>query len=375
MQSGKVITMEGDVSIVQPTVPHYREAFFSGMSQLLNPHGVHLFSYIKDAKSRKSGFSIGRKTDYLPNVNVGGVLLYDPTPLLKREVRCLVLMFHFAHITTWLLLLTKCFHHKKIILWGHGISIKRYVKEERKLDWKLKWMASFSDGIWFYTERELQLWRRQFPSKHMVALGNTISNVGGILSQQPPSKSELRQKYSIGQSVVLIYCARFETIYRRVDLLLDVIESLDADKYGFVIIGDGRYKPDFSKHNNVYDFGAVYDQHMKDELFGLSDIYFQPGWVGLSIVEAMAYGKPIFTFKRTESVKQCVEYSYIIDDYNGKIFADVAACLSTLRTLNAEDIDRMSHNATDYVRNNLTMDSMVQTAVSSVEAVCAKAFT
>ncbi len=231
-------------------------------------------------------------------------------------------------------------------------------------------MVALSDGVWFYTEKELQLWRRRFPSKHMVALGNTISNVNDILSKPPSPKNELRLKHSIRQSVVLIYCARFETPYRRTDLLLDVIENLDADRYGFVIIGQGRHKPDFSQYSNVYDYGAVYDQQVKDELFGLSDVYFQPGWVGLSIVEAMAYGKPVFTFRRSEEVKQCVEYSYIVDGYNGKIFADMAVCLSTLRTIDIVDLDIMSRNAIDYVHNHLTMDAMVNNAVSSIETVC-----
>lgn len=361
--------MGGDVCIIQPTVPHYREAFFSGISRLLAPGRMHLFTFIGERDSKKSGFSLGRKTIHLPNVSVGGVLLYSPTPLLRGDASCLVLMLHFAHLTTWLLLLTKCIHRRKVILWGHGISVKRYMQEERHLDWKLRWMISLSDGVWFYTERELQLWRRQFPDKHMVALGNTISSVEDILSKSPSAKSELRLKHSISQKVVLIFCARFENAYRRTDLLLDVINHLDADRFGFVIIGMGRYKPDFSKYSNVYDYGAVYDQQVKDELFGLSDIYFQPGWVGLSIVEAMAYGKPVFTFKRTEEVKQCVEYSYIIDGCNGKIFEDLSDCLSALSSIDEADIDRMSRNAADYVRHNLTMDAMVQTAVSSIETV------
>lgn len=363
--------MEGDVSIVQPTVPHYREAFFAGLSKLLTPRRVRLFSYIGEEASKRSGFSIGRKTIHLPNVNVGGVLLYSPTPLLKGGVSCLVLMLHFAHLTTWLLLLTKRIHHRKVILWGHGISVKRYMQEERRLDWKLKLMISLSDGVWLYTEKELQLWRRLFPEKHIVALGNTISNVNDVLLKSSSPKGELRLKHSIRQKVVLIFCARFENVYRRTDLLLEVIEHLDADRYGFVIIGEGRYKPDFSKYRNVYDYGAVYDQQVKDELFGLSDIYFQPGWVGLSVVEAMAYGKPVFTFRRSEKVKQCVEYSYIIDGYNGKIFDNLTDCLSVLRTIDAADVDQMSHNAVGYVRNNLTVDAMVQAAASSIEAVSA----
>lgn len=195
-------------------------------------------------------------------------------------------MLHFAHLGTWILLLTKWLHHKKIILWGQGISVRRYLKEEKKPDWKLKWMIALADGIWFYMDKEKDQWQKYFPDKPMVALCNTLSGVDEMTKYQPDlTKDELKAKYGVKQDVIFIFCARF-TADRRVDLLLETIKRLDDEKYGFVIIGSGKCKPDFSSYGNVYDFGAVYDTAVKRELFALADIYFQPGWVGLSIVEA-----------------------------------------------------------------------------------------
>ena len=77
----------------------------------------------------------------------------------------------------------------------------------------------------------------------------------------------------------------------------------------------------------------------------IADIYFQPGWVGLSIVEAMAYGKPIFTFERSENTKQCVEYSYIKSSYNGLIFKDIDSCINTIANLGKDEIKRLGDNA------------------------------
>lgn len=71
-------------------------------------------------------------------------------------------MLHFAHLTTWLLLLTKFIHRKKIILWGQGISVKRYLAEERKPDWKLKAQMALADGVWLYMEKELKQWKGIF---------------------------------------------------------------------------------------------------------------------------------------------------------------------------------------------------------------------
>lgn len=199
----------------------------------------------------------------------------------------------------------------------------------------------------------------------MVALNNTLTGVNEMCNYVPVlSKEELKKKYGITQEVVLIFCARFESNYRRTDLLVEAIKQLDKNRFGFVIIGKGKNKPDFSNFNNVYDFGAVYDSAIKRELFSLSDIYFQPGWVGLSIVEAMAYGKPIFTFVRSEETKQCVEYSYIQSGYNGMLFETVEECVGYISHIKKEKLANMGQNARHFVKNNLSVEQMANHAIS-----------
>lgn len=175
----------------------------------------------------------------------------------------------------------------------------------------------------------------------MVALNNTLTDVDKMMEYRSDlSVVDLKKKYYITQDFILIFCARFGNNYRRVDLLLKAIEQLDAKRYGFVIIGAGKNKPSFLPYTNVYDFDALYDVTIKRELFALSDIYFQPGWVGLSIVEAMAYGKPVFTFKRSEEIKQCVEYSYLESGVNGMIFADIDECIEYINFISKEEIKK-----------------------------------
>lgn len=145
---------------------------------------------------------------------------------------------------------------------------------------------------------------------------------------------------------------------------MEIIRRLDSSKYGFVIIGAGETKPDFSTFVNVHDFGALYDTATKQELFAIANLYFQPSWVGLSIVEAMAYGKPICTFQRTKSTKQCVEYSYIINGINGLLFSDIDDCINKITSLSKEDMQRMGKNARQFVIQNLSPSKMVERAWS-----------
>lgn len=361
--------MAKSVAFLQPEVPHYRKEFFDRLKNHLN--GMDIFVYNSIEKTKKQGFYVeGFGEEYIANINMKGILLYNPLKLLKRKYDMLVLMLQFSHLTTWLLLLTKWIHRKKIILWGQGISVKRYLQEEHKPDWKLKMMIALSDGVMFYTEKELGIWKNIFPDKKMVALNNTLTGareMAEYVARKP--KVELKEEYGIKEPVILIFCARFESNYRRTDLLLETIQRLDKDRFGFIIIGAGKNKPDFSSYANVYDFGAVYDTEKKQDLFSIADIYFQPGWVGLSIVEAMAYGKPVFTFKRSEETKQCVEYAYLQEDVNSKIFINSDDCIYKIDKVTEEEVCRMGCRAKQLVNNKLTLERMSGAALSIIENI------
>lgn len=353
------------IAILQPEVPHYREDFFSLLRRECESMDIYVYNSFTDAKS--NGFYVEAKgVKYIANKQIHGFLLNDPLVLLNSKYDTLVLMLHFAHITTWLLLLTKFIHKKKIILYGQGISVKRYLKEEKKPDWKLKLMIALADGAWVYMDKEYQQWHQLFPKKEIIALGNTISGIKEIMAYKPTvAKDVIKEKYGMREEVLLIFCARFTSPYRRVDLLVETIKRLDKKRFGFIIIGDGENKPDFTSYSNVHDFGAVYDTTIKKDLFSAADIYFQPGWVGLSIVEAMAYGLPIFTFKRTEETKQCVEYNYIESGKNGLLFEHIDDCVDRIKKISSTEIKLLGENA-KHLAGTLTAEKMADNAMSVI---------
>ncbi len=359
-------TEKRSVAILQPHVPHYRTAFFEEFSKKVSSNNggnstVYCYTPREDAES--AGFNeTAEGTRLIAAKQWKNILWYNPGAILKGHDQ-LVLMWHFAHITTWLLLLTKWIHHRRIILWGQGISVKRYLKESVKPDWKLKWMLKLADGAWVYMPKEAEQWTKIFPLKPIVALQNTLSGVEQMVAYKPTlSREDLKRKHEIKGERVWLFCARFENPYRRTDLLEGMIRRLP--NHTFIIIGDGKLKPDFSKYENVRDFGALYDDALKRELFSVADGYFQPGWVGLSIVEAMAYGLPIFTFRRSAEIVQCVEYSYIKDGENGRLLDSVNHCMEVFTQTKPSDLQRMGNNAWELVAKELTIDKMVERACS-----------
>ncbi len=361
-------------AILQPHVPHYRTAFFRGVDARMAAEGgggSTVYCYSKQNRVAGAGFRTDMdEARQLAAWEWHGIVWYNPFPLLRGH-DTLVLMLHFAHLTTWLLLLTRWLHRRKIVLWGQGISVKRYLREAQKPDWKLRCMMRLANGAWIYMPREAEQWQGVFPRMPIVALKNTVSGVEAMADYRPAeSRGELRRRYGIAPDArVLLFCARFENAYRRTDLLEAAIRRLQGAGFEFVIIGGGRLKPDFSPYGHVHDFGAVYDDNAKRDLFSLADAYFQPGWVGLSIVEAMAYGLPVLTFRRSESVKQCVEYGYIREGENGLLFDDMDHCIETLKNTPSETLHRMGANARQLVAEELTIDQMTERACSVLHKI------
>ncbi|WP_176013737.1 glycosyltransferase [Victivallis sp. Marseille-Q1083] len=353
------------IAIIQPLIPHYRQEFFSGIRKVYN---TDLYCFESTSQSENMGF-FQTESNYLQlkKWNVGPIYFLSIFPLLTRQYDVIIILAAIKSPSVWILLLIMKFCKCKTILWGHGISLPRYLKESRRIHYIRRLFYSLADMGWLYTENECHLWQKSISRKKFIALGNTISDVERITAL-PLHKfsTDLQKKYGIKTRCNFIFCARFSSPQRHPELLIQLIELLDPEQYGFIIIGTGPYKPEFSCYKNVYDYDAVYDSQVKDELFSIADIYFQPAWIGLSCVEAMAYGKPILTFQRTEDLHQGVEFFYIQDAKCGIIIHSLEEALQEIRKLSMEQIQLLGARAKNYVKANLTMAQMIRRANDSI---------
>lgn len=356
------------IAIIQPMVPHYRQEFYT---RLQDEYDVDIYSWQDIQAAKNNGFD-SAKLEYhkLKGISLGSAIIYNCLPFLFGRYNLIVLVQEMKYVSHWFILLLARLFGKKVILWGHGITAAKYTQFESKMPLSRKIMYRLADGAWFYTKKEQELWQEIMPELKSVALGNTVGGVSDILKiDLDKNNRRLKDKYNVKTVINFVICTRFTDLPRRMDLFVGLVERLDPNKYGFIVIGEGPQKPNFSRHSNVYDFGAVYDKATKDELFTLADIYFQPGWCGLSIVEAMAYGKPIFTFERSKDVLQCVEYGYIKHGFNGMIFHCLDELCNYIEGMEIGLIEKMGQNAREYVQENLTMENMIRNAVTEIEQI------
>ena len=112
--------------------------------------------------------------------------------------------------------------------------------------------------------------------------------------------------------------------WKRVDLLIKVIAKLKKifHEIELIIIGDGPEKQNLINLSenigiraNIRFIGAVYDPILLGRYFIASSIYVLAGIGGLSINEAMCFGKPVVC-----SVGDGTEKKLVRDNFNGKYF-------------------------------------------------------
>ena len=347
------------IAFLQPKITHYRREFYQKLCKQLH---VDIFTFA-DNELKKFNFQDGAIEHYpVWGIKIGPIPFYFPWRMFSRKYQVWVIGGYWFHPATWCLLILGRLLGRRVVVWGHGISVKRYQAEYRRPPMRMKMIYRLACGAMFYTEKELSLWRKILPDKPMVALGNTVGNVDDILKPIPSDRETLKKKHKIVTPVNFIFCARFNIRLRRSDLLLEAIRILPPETYGFIIIGNGKYKPDLDGFGNVYDFGQLYDDSIKRELFSIADCYFQPAWLGLSVVEAMAYGLPICTLRRQNGIAQCVEYFYVEASGCGILLNDIGEMPARMAGMTHDDFKTMGQLGRSYVAENLSIDQMVARA-------------
>ena len=289
--------MEPKVLIIQPFIPHYRSDFFIELSKKISFDLVTI-----NKPDLVEGFEFSEKVKYknIKTYKFGKLKFFNPFSENIIKYDTIIIPWSPNWISMYILLLFKRILSLNIVIWTHGISIKRDFNSKTIRDIIKIYFFNHADGICFYTRNGLEKLRPFLSRPNLFYINNTLNveKIQLIKSSLKSTPNQLKNKYGINASRTIIFCARFIE-YRRVDILVDFIETMITNDVGFIIIGGGQYKPDFTKYSNVNDFGKLYDENTKSELYSIADFSFQPAWSGLSVVESIANGVPYTTLKKS----------------------------------------------------------------------------
>ena len=273
---------------------------------------------------------------------------YD-TYIFIGECRCL---------STWVFLVMSIFYPKKrIYLWSHGILEK---------DTGLKRLVhylfySFCDGAFIYNERSSRLLLEAgVPKKKIHTIYNSLDYDTQLPIRLSLQVSNLYQEHFGNENKNIVFIGRLTKV-KRFDLLIDAIDLLKkrGEILNVTFIGDGsersameRSVKEFGIENQVWFYGACYDEQKNAELIFNADLCVSPGNIGLTAMHVLMFGCPAIT--NDDFDHQMPEFEAIQDGKTGAFFKagdsqSLADCISQWFSGHVDDREKVRRDCYEVI--------------------------
>ena len=241
------------ILIIQPTIPHYRKAFFDELQRASNvritvAYSPRSFNKLDNCKLE----DIQYNTIVYKRYRVGP-LMFSPFYLLAalRKERTIVVNDNVRDLTLFPLIILGFLLRKNIVLWGHGYGTSSHAAFGAQLR---KFALSFSQRYITYSARgAASLSENNFPSCKVFTIQNTI-DVEFLRVPKAQLASHLSNKVS---SNTLIYISRLEPEKDPL-AIIDIFEDVKAELpfASLKIIGSGSLRSDLLKRINSSPYSS-----------------------------------------------------------------------------------------------------------------------
>lgn len=250
-----------------------------------------------------------------------------------------------SFIQNFLILLAKKVIRYRLYYFQHA---KNYENNRRISNaiidfYQKKIICRFTDGLILYTENEAaNLIKKGYPPKKIFYANNTL-DTESLLAYNELSKncSDTYQKYKINKMPAILFIGRLvpgkemEALFYYFKIIKNYIKNIQL-----IIIGSGKeykkYSQDFCG-DDINFLGPMYDEEAISCLMRTAKFVFNPGYTGLNIMHAFAYGKPYVTFR---SNFHKPEIYYLEDGFNGLILSKEDEWVSVEKILKLIEDDR-----------------------------------
>lgn len=301
-------------------------------------------------------------------------IVWQPFPETFKKADLVVLMQENRILSNYPLLLGRHWSPYKVAYWGHGKNFQ----SDAPTGLREKWKDFFLTRVdwWFaYTETTVQILQQAgYPDERITCLNNAIDNEGFQRDLELVSEERLnqlrREMNTNNRSRIGLFCG---SLYRnkRLDFMVEAADRIRAKlpEFRLLVIGDGpdaAYIRTAAESRPWLHYVGVRNGLEKATYFRLADVIFNPGAVGLHVLDAFCAGIPMAT---TIDAKHGPEIAYLKDGCNGLVACggpdEYAKKIISLLTDPAE-YDRLSAGAREAAKK-YTLQNMVERFVDGVE--------
>ncbi len=269
------------------------------------------------------------------------------------------------------------------VLWGHFSSLNRAFDPTHLLRDRYRLaLARRVEACVCYTDGVADHLRPYLPDEKLFVARNTI-DLDALFAQHDAlaaaGRPAVRRQLGLPEGApVLLFMGRLIP-EKGTDLLLDAFARLRADgPAALCIIGDGPERDAMAERtarerlNGVHFLGPLPDDEAAPYLFA-ADVMLMPGYLGLVINHAFAFGLPVVSCAEPVGVGfHSPEVEYVTSGETGLLIAghDADALADAVRTV-ASDHTRYAANARAFAREHLTLDRMVDGLLAAIDYAAA----
>lgn len=311
-----------NLCLVSLTASHYRKLIYSLMDAQL---GCEFIFGKQDTAVKQLDITQLRKAQYVQNVPIGSGRWYKmpaATRLLK-DYDVIINDMGILCTTSWWLLLRAKFRKQKVYLWDHGwYGREGFVKKRMK-----RVFFGLADGAFIYGNYARNLMAENgFDERKLHVIHNSLDYDAQLELRNCIKPSTIYKDHFGNSNPVLVMIGRLN-IRKHLDMLIYTIEKLcfNGEFYNIVLIGDGEDRSTLENlakergvENQVWFYGACYDEKTNAELIYNADMCVVPGDIGLTVMHSMMFGCPAMSHNYYPS--QGPEFEAIQDGVTGVFF-------------------------------------------------------
>lgn len=226
-------------------------------------------------------------------------------------------------LRSWRLLFIGKLLGKKIILWDHGW----YGREGFLKKWIKRAYFGLAEGALIYGNyaRNLMI-KNGFDADKLHVIYNSLDYDQQLTLRHTIKTSDIYVSHFGNNNPVICFIGRLTPI-KKLDQLVEALYILKEKGMdcNLIIIGDGsEYNNLISRvevlnlHEQVWFYGACYDEKDNAELLYNADLCVAPGNIGLTAIHAMMFGCPCIS--HNDFPWQMPEFEAIRDGLTGTFF-------------------------------------------------------
>lgn len=274
-------------------------------------------------------------------------------------------------ISTWIILLIARLIGKETFLWTHGwygdeTTLKTFIK---------KLFFSLSSKVLLYGNYARNLMIKEgFKPENLICIFNSLDHEKQLNVRKKLKPTRVYKDYFGNDLPVILYIGRIQKL-KKLNLLFDAMSVLKSSGFFFnlILIGkeseDVNIKGEVFKHgliDNVWFFGACYDEETIGELVYNAEICVSPGNVGLTAMHSLVYGTPVIT--HNDYTQQGPEFEAIKKGVTGAFFEPnnshaLAECISNWLTT-CPDRETIRKNCFEIIDNKYNPNFQISLLVN-----------